>query len=110
MQWNGLKRVAAEIDQRSPLLLSVEPVPAVTLAGASPGWLHWLARVQGGKLYIIAVNDGDGEGKVAFTLPATPKAVRELGENRAIEPDGATLQVLLPRLAVQCYEIELAAQ
>jgi hypothetical protein len=110
LQWNGLKRVAAEIDRRSPILLSVEPVPAVTVAGASPGWLHWLARAQGGKLYIIAVNDGDGEGKVAFTLPATPKAVRELGENRVIEPDGATLQVLLPRLAVQCYEIELAAR
>jgi len=110
VQWDGLKGVAAEIDQRSPILLSVEPVPVVTVAGASPGWLHWLARVHRDRLYVIAVNDGDGEGHVIFQLPTTPKAIRVLGEDRAIEPMGATLQVLVPRLAVQCYEIELAAR
>ncbi len=109
VQWNGLQRVAAEIDQRSSILLSVDPVPTVTVAAASPGWLHWLARAHDGKLYLFAVNDGDGEGTVAFTLPSTPKAVRELGENRAIQPDGSRLEVRLPRLAVQCYEIEIAA-
>jgi hypothetical protein len=110
VQWDGLRRVAAEIDQRASVLLSVEPVPAVTVAEAVPGWLHWLARAQAGKLYLFAVNDGDGEGKVAFKLPGTPKVIRELRENRTIETDGATLQLWLPRLAVQCYEIELAAQ
>ena len=44
VQWDGLKRVAAEIDQRASILLSVEPVPAVTVAGAAPNWLHWLVR------------------------------------------------------------------
>jgi hypothetical protein len=111
VQWAGLQRVAAEIDQRSPVLLSVEPVPAVTVAGAAPGWLHWLARVHGGKLYLVAVNnDGDGDGSVAFRLPAVPTAVRELGENRIVESDGAALPVHLPRLAVHCYEIELTSR
>ena len=82
----------------------------VAVAGASPGWLHWLARVQGGRLYLIAVNDGDREGQVVFKLPATPKAIRVLGEVRALKPSGTMLPVSLPRLALQCYEIELTAQ
>jgi hypothetical protein len=48
------------------------------------------------------------EGHVVFQLPATPKAIRVLGEDRALEPRGATLRILMPRLAVQCYEIEFA--
>jgi hypothetical protein len=85
-------------------------LPAVTVAGNTPGWLHWLARVHGGKLYLVAVNDGDGEGPVAFRLPAVPTAVRELGENRIVESDKAALPVHLPRLAVHCYEIELTSR
>lgn len=107
IQRDGLKRLAAEIDQRASMLLSIKPVPAVTAAGDAPGGFHWPARVRHGKLYFIAVNDGDGEGTVAFRLPAVPTSARELGENRLVEMEGATLPVRLPRLAVQCYEITL---
>ena len=110
VQWSGLKRLAAEIDRMAPVILSVETTPEVTVDdGGPPAWLHWLVRRHEGSLYLIAVNDGDGQGKVVFNLPATPKRIRELGENRMIEPDGPRLQVSLPRLAVQFYEIELSA-
>jgi len=107
-QWTGLRQVAAEIDRLSPALLSVEPTPEVTVAGPRPGWLHWLSRSRDGKLYLVAVNDGDGEGTVAFQLPAVPRAIRELGTDRPLEANQATLRVQLLRLAVQCYEIEFA--
>ncbi len=107
VQWEGLKRIAAEIDRMAPIVLSIEPAAAVTVAGARPPWLHDLVRTRGGKLYLVAVNDGDGEGRVAYRLPMAPHQVRLLGENRPIAAQGATLSIDLPRLAVQCYEIEL---
>jgi hypothetical protein len=106
-QWEGLKRLAAEVDRMAPILLSIEPAPAVRLEGNRPRWLHWLARSHAGKLYLMAVNDGDGAGPVLFRLPATPKSIRLLGEDRPIPSQSDLLQVDLPRLSVQCYEIEL---
>jgi hypothetical protein len=29
--------------------------------GEQPRWLHWLARKSAGKVYLMMVNDGDGE-------------------------------------------------
>jgi len=106
VQWQGLKRLAAEIDRMAPILLSVEPVPAIGIQGARPRWLHWLARSHAGKLYLVAVNDGDGEGRIIFRLPSIPKGVRVFAEHRPIQLTGTSLQVELPRLAVRCFEIE----
>lgn len=110
VQWEGLKRLAREIDQMAPILLSADPLPTIRVQGEQPRWLHWLARKSVGKMYLVAVNDGDGEGKIDFRLPSIPKGVRLLGENRSIQSKGASLQVELPRLAVRCFEIELAGQ
>jgi len=107
VQWAALKEIAAEIDRAVPILLSAEPVPAVQVAGEKPSWLHWLARSQGGKLYVVAVNDGDGEGTVAFTFPDAPRSVRVLHQNRTIAPRQSGFQDDLKRLAVRVYEIEM---
>jgi hypothetical protein len=69
---------------------------------------HRLARVHAGKLYLAAVNDGDGEGAVLFRLPSLPASIRLLGDNRPVPLAGTKLQVQLPRLAVQWFEIKLA--
>lgn len=106
-QWAGLKRLAAEIDRMAPILLSIEPVPPVRVEGKPPGWLHWLARSHGGKVYVVAVNDGDGEGTVRFRLPATPKNIRPVSDSRPVPVDGDSLRIELRPLAVACYEIEL---
>jgi hypothetical protein len=107
VQWAGLKRLAAEIDRMAPILLSIDPVPPIRLEGKAPGWLHWLARSHGGKLNVVAVNDGDGEGTVRFRLPATPKNIRPVSDSRSIPVDGDSLRLELRPLAVACYEIEL---
>jgi hypothetical protein len=107
-QWSALKPMAAEIDKMAPILLSAEPTPAVKPLGQQPAWLHWLARSYGEKLYIVAVNDGDGDGSVSFVLPAAPRAIRALGEDRLVQPTQSVLEEPLPRLAVRIYEIELS--
>lgn len=114
VQWDGLKRLAAEIDRMAPRLLSIEPVPAIKVQGAAPSqdapcWLHWLARGHGGKLYLFAVNDGDGEGAVRFDLPAPPQSARVLDEGRSLRAHGTAFQDDFRRLAVHIYEIELSA-
>jgi hypothetical protein len=106
VQWDRLKRLAAEIDRMAPILLSTEPVPVIGIQAARPPWLHWLARSHAGKLYLVAVDDGDGEGTIVFRLPLIPKSVRVFGENRPLQPTGTSLPVELPRLAVRCFEIE----
>jgi hypothetical protein len=110
-QWDGLKRIAAEIDGLAPVLLSIEPVPDVQVScdpapDNEPSWLNWTARVHGGKLYLVAVNNGDGEGKVTFTLPGAPRSVHVLSENRSVASNGASFQDEFPRLAVRIYEVE----
>ncbi len=106
VQWSGLKRLAEEIDNMAPILLSNEPVPLIRFQGEQPRWLHWLARQSAGKAYLMVVNNGDGEGEISFHLPSIPKSVRLIGEDRSIQSTGTSLQFDLPRLAVRCLEIE----
>lgn len=111
VQWDGLKKIAAEVDGLAPALLSAEPVPPVTVEGGesskeTPRWLHWLARRHGGKIYLFAVNDGDGEGTVRFQLPARPRSVRVLGEDRSVSLEGKAFEDGFGRLAVHIYEFE----
>jgi len=105
VSWGGLKRIATEIEGMTPALLSIEPVPELS-ANKEP-WLHWLARSHGGKLYVMAVNDGSGSGTATFHLPAEPRNIRVVGENRAIHPSGAVFSDVLEKLAVQIYEVAL---
>jgi len=109
-QWAGLQQIAAEIDRMAPVLLSAEPVPAISAGGpapgqAAPGWLHWLARCHQGKLWLVAVSDGDGEGEITFALPAQVPSVTVVGEARAIRPEGRVFRDALGRLALHIYEI-----
>jgi len=106
--WASLKQIAAEIDRFAPVLLSIEPAPQVTLdGGRGPTWLHSLVRRHENKLYVFAVNDGDGTGDVAFQLPAGVTAVRELTTNREVPVSQSGFRQPLARLAVQVYEATL---
>jgi hypothetical protein len=107
-QWQDLKKIAAEISQAAPALLSIEPVPQVTVQCQpdKPRWLHWLVRASGGKLRVFAVNNGDGEGRATFSVGRKLKSVTVLGENRAIQPDGENFQDEFKKLEVRMYELE----
>ncbi len=110
-QWDRLKRITAEIDRWSDVLLSVEAVPAVSLSGADPNsdavsWLHWTVRRDEGKLFLFVVSDGDGEGAFRCSLPEAPKSVRQVGGERPLTVEGSGFQDALPRLDFRVYEIE----
>jgi len=106
-QWAGLKRLAAEIDKMAPVILSAESTPTFTVdKGQPPQWLHWFVRQHQGRLYLIAVNDGDGQGRVTFQLPADSGPIREMSEDRTIKPENGAFTDNLAPLAVYLYEIE----
>ena len=109
VQWDGLKRIAAEIDRMAPMILSIEECPKVVARGSEspdpPSWLHLLRRRYDGKIYLVAVNDGDGEGRITLQLPVPCKQVEVLGENRSLRPEGAEFQDELAKLAVHVYEV-----
>jgi hypothetical protein len=110
VQWAGLKRIAAEIDSLAAVLLSVEPAPRITAhddTAAQPAWLHSLVRRHQGKLYLFAVNDGDGQGRITWTLSTPVKSVRVHGKPQAIGSSGSTFADALKPLAVTVYEIEM---
>jgi hypothetical protein len=64
-------------------------------------------RRHQGSLYLIAVNNGDGKGRVTFKLPAAMQTIRELSENRVIEPDARAFTDGFEPLAVHPYEIKI---
>jgi hypothetical protein len=106
-QWAGLKRIAEEIDRMAPVILSVEPVPAITINdGEPPKWLHWLVRRHGGKTFLLAVNDGDGEGNVTFEFPTVVREVRELSERRVVPAEPQSFSERFGQLDVQLYEVK----
>ena len=105
-QWERLKRIAAEIDRMTPILLSVEPVPsAQSLVGKMPRGVHVLVRRHKGKLYVIAVNDGAGDAKVTYRLKTT-RRINVLGENRTIPPADGGFSDRSERLSVHIYEVD----
>lgn len=110
-QWEDLKRIADEIDSVSPILLSTEPAPEVRVwcaraASDDPPWFNWTARSHDGKLYLFVVNNGDGEGKVTFTLPGAPRNIRVLGEDRTVASRETVFEDELEKLLVRIYEVE----
>jgi len=114
LQWRFLKMIATGIDRMSPVLLSVDSVPEVRVDSESgdPSWLHWTTRVHDGRLYVIAVNDGDGEGRVTFSLPGK-RLTRVLDLTSACPtppPRGDSFDAQMSRLEARIFEIWWEAQ
>ncbi len=105
-QWLRLKRLAAEIDRMVPILLSVEPAPpARVIVPDLPDGVLVLVRRHGGKLYIVAVDDGSADAVVCYRL-RTSHPIKVLNENRTIQPTVDGFVDRLKRLAVHIYQIE----
>ena len=108
VQWERLKRIAAEIDRHAPVLLSAEPAPLVQVAGetpdaACPPWLHWTVRRHGGRVYLFVVNNGDGEGRFTVTWPDGPLHVVALDEDRSLRLEDSRFQDEIRPLGVHVY-------
>jgi hypothetical protein len=106
-QWAGLKQIAAEIDRAAPMLLSIDPAPAVELRTdpGEPTWLHWLARSYKGKSYIFAVNNGDADGEATFKVGKKVRTVRVAGQDRSIDVKAGAFTDKLKKLQVRIYEL-----
>jgi len=106
-QWTYLKAIAAEIDSAAPMLLSTKPPPAVQgrTDPAKPTWLHWLARTYKGKGYLFAVNNGDADGTVTFTLDKGVRTVRVAGSGRTIGVKDGRFSDTFKKLQVRIYEL-----
>ena len=70
-----------------------------------PTWLHTLVRKANGNIYVFAVNDGNGEGKILFSLPEGAKSVKEVTEDVEVKVDGMQFEDQSKRLGVKVYEI-----
>ena len=104
-QWGRCKTMAAEIKDMIPVILSVEPTKPIKVSSGE--WLHYLVRRHEGRLYIIAVNDGDGEGSATFHLPGPATAVRVMNEERTLPlTDETAFTDAFEKLALHVYEVE----
>ena len=103
-RWSDCKSLAAEIKEMFPVLLSVEPVPALTVIAGD--WLNWTARRHGGKVYVLTVNNGDGDGAVAIRAPGEFREARVLGESRSIPIRNGQFADQSEKLGVRHYVLE----
>ena len=102
--WDDLRRAAADIKAAFPILLSADPVPAITADAAT--WLHWTARHYQGKTFIYAVNGGDADGTATFHLPQAPAKITVPGESRTITPTGSDFSDAFLKLTTRAYQVE----
>jgi len=103
-RWSVCKAVAAEIEEMFPVLLSVEPAPAVTVTAGD--WLHWATRRHAGKVYVLTVNNGDGSGEVAIRVPGKFREARVLGESLRIPIRNGQFADQSVKLGVRHYVLE----
>jgi hypothetical protein len=109
--WEKVKKVAVEIRDLSPVLVEGEDEPAVAVVGGGDAagggqssFVRHLGRHYQGKLYVIVVNNGDGQGQIACELPRQPSGIKVYGEDRAIPP-AKRFTDDLPKLGVRVYAI-----
>jgi hypothetical protein len=102
--WTALKRIAAEIDALAPAILSSESPPEVSVRAGE--WLHWMVRLHGGKLYLVAASDGRGHGKATFRLPRPPGRIEVRGEDRSIAARAESFADTFAPRAVHVYEMD----
>ena len=95
---------------RDPVLLSVEPATEIhaveTATSQPPTWLHLLVRRHAGKTYLIAVNDGDGEGEIRFTMPERPERVLIDGKLLSLAAESPSFTDTSPKLVEKIHEIK----
>ncbi len=103
VQWDSVKRMAAEIAQWIPALLSVEKAAPVEGRGAH---VHWLTRSLQGKTYLFAVNDDYDPHSVTFRLPSWCSGLRRIGDEAFLAASGDDrASDRLEGLDMQVYEL-----
>lgn len=100
--WPDVKRMAAEISNWAPVLLSVDkPLPVAVTGDA----LHARVKAASGTTYVFVVNDDYESHEATFTLPARC-ALKRLSDDAVISPDGRGRATdRLAGLDMQVYQV-----
>ena len=102
-RWEEVKRVAVEVKEMAPVLLSAEPAPAVEVE--APESVHWLVRKREGAVHLFLVNDSAQEARVSARFPWRPRRAAVGGREVELDRDGR-VSLALPPLGVSICRIE----
>jgi hypothetical protein len=99
-RWPDVKKVAAELKEISPILLSVDEPQAVKVDGAT---VRWFAKALGNTTHVFLVNTAREPASATLTLakPGLPVKVDGVARDMA----GDSLMVELPAIGVARVEI-----
>jgi len=103
-RWPEVKRVAEEVAEMIPVLLSVEPTPELAVIGSEA--IHWTVRRHEGAVYLITVNDSEEAAGATVRFPSRVRRI-ELEERPVPLTNQGTLDVTLEPLGVRIYRIEM---
>ena len=106
--WGECGKMAMEVGELTPWLLSEEKSPKVTVTNPDITARSFSYR---GKLLILAVNKKNAPSGTGFSVPALPRdKVRVLFENREISFSGGTFSDILSPFGSQAYILDLEAR
>jgi len=108
--WAECRKIAAEVKELTPVLLSHEPDPEVALVAEDPG-LHTMARRYDGAIYLFCVNTDKQPKSIALKCPERPltSQAQVLFEDRsvAVTSEGE-LHDIIDALGVRIYRVRVA--
>lgn len=70
-RWAEICRVAGEVKQMAPVLLSAEPTPKVTVD--APAAVHWTVRRRGPGVWVFLVNDAARPAEATVRIAGRPE-------------------------------------
>ncbi|HPO12417.1 MAG TPA: carbohydrate binding domain-containing protein [Candidatus Hydrogenedentes bacterium] len=88
-QWGKIKKIAQEIKEMSPVLLSIENPPQIVIETAP--WLNALIKHSVNATYVVLVNNTREGNTARFTLPAAVESITDQTDGKpVVSAPGAT--------------------
>ena len=103
--WAKAKKVAQEVKDLVPVILSYEFTPNIRVEGGE--WLNYIVKQYEGKTYIFTANNSKNSGLQATIHLPSNATVNVLGENRQIQPSDNKFVDSFSPLAVHLYEVTM---
>ena len=100
-QWEKVKKVAKEIKDMSPVLLSIETPPQIEIAKES--WLNAATRQSQGTTYIILANNTGEAHTARVAMPAPPVSITDRADGSALAAS-ASIEVPIAPLGVRILQ------
>lgn len=109
VMWNECGRMAQEIAEITPWLLSDEEPSKKVTSGSQN--IDVKSSVHDGRLLVVAVNKSNLPEKVFFTVQGlSGRSVKVIFENRKLNIEGSSFSDYLPAFGSQIYLIDLQAK